>query len=327
MAYFRRSGKGWRAEIEKLGVRDSATFPTKREAQEWAAAREAEITAGKTGQVIKATLSDVIERYVKEVTPKKSSSRTEKLRLGALQRHPLAKKIMQDITPSDLASWRDERLQSVTPASVLREINSLKALWRQAKKLEWNYIDHEPWKEVTMPKAPPPRTQTFTQKQVDKIVAALNYDGGKPEIRKHEAAIAFLLSLETAMRAGEIVSLRWKNIDMKAMTAYLPKTKNSDERYVPLSSVARELISRMEGVSKERVFRISPGVLSTYFRRARNEAGLKDLTFHDARATAITRLSKKLDILELARMVGHRDPRSLMIYYRASPTDIAKKLG
>lgn len=50
------------------------------------------------------------------------------------------------------------------------------------------------------------------------------------------------------------------------------------------------------------------------------------MTFHDARATAITRLSKRLDILELARMVGHRDPRSLMVYYRKSATDIAAKL-
>src|SRR5690625_1818788 len=111
------------------------------------------------------------------------------------------------------------------------------------------------------------------------------------------------------------------------MTAYLPKTKNSDARYVPLSSSARKLIRAMQGVGKTKVFSISPGVLSTYFRSARNAAGIEGLTFHDARATAITRLSKVLDILELARMVGHRDPRSLMVYYRASPTDIAKKLG
>jgi len=327
MAYFRKSGRGWRAEIEKHGVRDSASFPTKREAQEWAAKREAEIVAGSSGQVIRVTLSEAIDRYIEEITPSKASARSEKLRLRALQRHPLAKKIMQDITPADLAAWRDERLSKVQPASVIRETNSLKALWRQAKRLEWNYVDHEPWKEVTTPKAPPARTQAYTQAQVDKIVAALGYEGGRPKTRKHEAAIAFLLSLETAMRAGEIVSLEWRHIDIDAMTAYLPKTKNSDDRYVPLSSRARELISRMDGVDKKKVFTISPGVLSTYFRSARNAAGIEGLTFHDARATAITQLSKRLDILELARMVGHRDPRSLMVYYRASPTDIAKKLG
>src|SRR5699024_9177692 len=191
MAYFRKSGRGWRAEIEKHGVRDSASFPTKREAQEWAAKREAEIVAGSSGQVIRVTLSEAIDRYIKEITPSKASARSEKLRLRALQRHPLAKKIMQDITTADLAAWRDERLSRVQPASVIRETNSLKALWRQAKRLEWNYVDHEPWKEVTTPKAPPARTQAYTQAQVDKIVAALGYKGGEPKTRKHEAAIAF----------------------------------------------------------------------------------------------------------------------------------------
>jgi len=61
MAYFRKSGRGWRAEIEKHGVRDSATFPTKREAQEWAAKLEAEIVAGSSGQVIRVTLSAAID--------------------------------------------------------------------------------------------------------------------------------------------------------------------------------------------------------------------------------------------------------------------------
>lgn len=49
--------------------------------------------------------------------------------------------------------------------------------------------------------------------------------------------------------------------------------------------------------------------------------------FHDTRHEAITRLAKRLDVLELARMVGHRDPRSLMIYYNETAEQLAKKLG
>jgi integrase len=63
------------------------------------------------------------------------------------------------------------------------------------------------------------------------------------------------------------------------------------------------------------------------FRHARGKAGIVGLTFHDSRALALTRLSKKLDVLQLARVVGHRDPRSLMIYYRESAADMAKLLG
>lgn len=46
----------------------------------------------------------------------------------------------------------------------------------------------------------------------------------------------------------------------------------------------------------------------------------------DVRAEAIWRLSKKLDVLELARVIGHRDPRSLLLYYSTSADDLADRL-
>jgi hypothetical protein len=49
--------------------------------------------------------------------------------------------------------------------------------------------------------------------------------------------------------------------------------------------------------------------------------------FHDSRAEAIWRLSKKLDILQLARIIGHRDLKSLMIYYHEPASEIARQLG
>jgi hypothetical protein len=41
---------------------------------------------------------------------------------------------------------------------------------------------------------------------------------------------------------------------------------------------------------------------------------------------AITRLAKKLDVLDLARMVGHRDLKQLLVYYNESPNTIAERL-
>lgn len=62
------------------------------------------------------------------------------------------------------------------------------------------------------------------------------------------------------------------------------------------------------------------------FRKVRDRAGIVDLHFHDSRHAAITRLAEKLDILELARMVGHKDLRMLMVYYNKSASDVALKL-
>lgn len=128
------------------------------------------------------------------------------------------------------------------------------------------------------------------------------------------------------MRAGEILGLRWEHVDLDRRVAHLPQTKNGDARDVPLSRRAVELLECMRGLDPDRVFTLTSNLLDVYYRQGRALAGIQGPTFHDARATAITMLAKKLDILELARMVGHRDPRSLMTYYRQSATEIAKKL-
>ncbi len=62
------------------------------------------------------------------------------------------------------------------------------------------------------------------------------------------------------------------------------------------------------------------------FRRALQLAKIEGLTFHDTRHEAITRLAKKLQILDLARAIGHRDPRSLMVYFNATAEEIAEQL-
>lgn len=105
--------------------------------------------------------------------------------------------------------------------------------------------------------------------------------------------------------------------------ARLPKTKNGDARAVPLSARAVELLRLLPG---RRPFTISSASLDTLFRKARDRAGVADLHFHDSRGEAITRLARKLDLMELCDMIGHRDPKSLLFYYKASPERTAAKL-
>ncbi|KAA0911709.1 hypothetical protein [Pusillimonas sp. ANT_WB101] len=196
MASFRKSGTGWRAEVFKNSIRESATFPTKREAQDWATRRENEITAMRAGKVIRWTLSDVIDRYIRDISPLKDGSAKEILRLKAVQRDPISKMVMQDIAPVDLANWRDRRLQAVKPSSCLREISSLRAVRSQAKKREWGYVDHDPWPDVTKPQPTPPRQTVFQAGQAERIAGALGYLGGVPVSKRQEAAVALLFFQE-----------------------------------------------------------------------------------------------------------------------------------
>lgn len=326
MASFRKSGANWRAEISRNGIRDSRIFPTKREAQEWASLREQEITQSRSGKVTRKTLADVLDRYAKEISPTKGGARWEQVRIIAFKRDPLADMVMADILPTDLADWRDRRLKDVKPASVLREIGLLRAVWTQAKKGEWRYVDSEPWKEVSKPADSRARTATFTDAQVARVIDALGYVSGQPKSKRQQAAVALLFSLETAMRAGEIIGLTWPHVNTAKRVVHLPDTKNGDARDVPLSKRAVELLGYMEGLDDTRVFTLTSQLLDVYYRQGRTLAGIEGVNFHDARATATTRLAKKLDILELAKMTGHRDPRSLMVYYRESASSIAAKL-
>lgn len=93
-----------------------------------------------------------------------------------------------------------------------------------------------------------------------------------------------------------------------------------------LAARAVELLEAMKGIDKDRVFTVDSQVASTLFRRARVRAKIDDLTFHDSRHDAIPRLAQKLNVLQLARMVGHRDIRSLQTYYNETAESMARML-
>ena len=90
---------------------------------------------------------------------------------------------------------------------------------------------------------------------------------------------------------------------------------------MPLSALAGRVLDDVGGS-----FGITVRQKDALFRKLCAKAGITGLNFHDSRHTAITRLAKKLTVLELARMVGHRDLNQLLVYYNESAEEIAKKL-
>jgi integrase len=326
MASITRRGDTYRAHIVRGGHRESKTFTTRAEAEDWAIQREAEIARGDAVPKSRKTLAEALATI-------KPRNRTEKTRAAVASRYAFASIPMQDITPAILGRWRDERRQDVKDGTVLREMTFLRGVFELAR-LEWRWIGKNPLDDVKRPPEPPARQRLISDDERDAILAALDYHG---EVRtvQHEVAVALLLALETAMRAGEILGLTRKTIDLEGRFVTLPRTKNGDQRQVPLSTKAVALLRKMlaKRLMKVRVLRddgrlwhIDGPTLDTLFRRAKADAGLEGFTFHDSRAAAVTRLSKKLDIHELARMIGHRDLNSLQIYYRKTASEIARRL-
>lgn len=303
VATFRKRGNTWRVEIERKGVRRSATFESKQAAIAWAGRIEAEIMAGARGEVPNLTVKALFERYRLEVSAGKKGERWECIRLQALERDRLAQVRLRQLDAPHVADWQQRRLKAVSSASVRRERNLLNNAFEIARK-EWRWLNANPFAGVRRPRDGRARTRIATDAEIAKLTALAS-----PSMKR---VIAF--ALETGMRAGEIAS----QPEIRGRVAYLADSKNGEARQVPLSTAAIEVWQ--DGIT------ISAGSISAMFAKLCAEAEITGLTFHDLRATAITRLARKLDALQLAKMIGHKDPKMLMIYYRESASDIAEKL-
>jgi len=133
-------------------------------------------------------------------------------------------------------------------------------------------------------------------------------------------------ALETAMRRGEILELLWANIDFNKRIAYLPLTKNGTSRKIPLSLKAIEVLKSLNSNITEKAFPLKPNTVSMIFLRITRRTGLIDVHFHDLRHTAITRLSKKFNILELATISGHKSLKMLQRYTHIKAEDLVGKI-
>lgn len=319
-----------RASVFVQGIRESKTWPTTKRAKSWA--REREIELSKRGAVLddSQTFKDLFERYACEVSPSKEGAHWERVRLNMfVTRYERLSSIrLVKATTEDIEDWIALRAKSVKPSTINRELNLISHTLKKAEK--WRWIAHNPMKGVERPKNPPARFRRIPDHEIQTMCHVLGYSEKAPLTLKRElVAVAFLFAIETAMRAGEICSLTPSNIDLKNQVALLTKTKNGDERKVPLSNRAIELLERLPPPESDEhpIFQLTSGVLSSTFRKHRLLTGIQDLTFHDTRHEATTRLADKLHVLELAAVTGHRNINELLTYYNKSAADIAVKLN
>lgn len=334
MASFQKTGKGWRVQLDVKGQRDSCSFATKAQAYAWAVLREAEMRSLDAGQGSKThTVGDVLDDYQKKVSPTKRGARWEKLRLDVIGRkeiqgRPFREIRLADLRPTHIAAWRDARVREVSGSSVSREMSLLSHALEVARK-EWGWLVTDPMKEVRRPAENPPRQRLIAHKEIERITMALGYREGLPvALPSQRVAVAFLLAIETAMRSGEMLGLTSATVDYPARVAHLPLTKNGGARDVPLSTRAVELLQMLPAVKEgEPLFNLSAASRDALFRKAKEKAGIAGLTFHDTRHEAITRLAKKLQPLDLARMTGHTNLQELMTYYNETAANIAQRLG
>lgn len=327
MASIRNRNGKWQARITRKGQTTLAkSFHSKQDAEKWARQVETEIDKGSYTNIALAErtlFQDVIERYVQEVTLKTRSMKEDTYRLKALARHPIAKLNMSGLTPIKVAEYRDERLKLVSHASVIRELSYFSSIINHARR-EWGITMVNPIPLVKKPSSPKGRNRLLTNDELDRLYIAL-----MPRIKSSNHWILPLtkFALASAMRRGEILGLKWGDIDLVKRTAFIPLTKNGDSRLVPLSASAIDVLKALPRNLDGRVFPVNPSTLSAAIEKARNKAGIENFHFHDLRHMAITRMAKTLpNLIELSAVSGHKSLAMLKRYYHPSAEDIARKL-
>ena len=302
----------WRIQITVNGKRIGKTFGSKSECKVWAAGQISRSVEDAEIGIKNISLWQLAQEWISRYSESRAQGKRDTARLtNILQDTDFGRVQLRALDHVRIATWRDERLKSVGPATVRRDWNILSSMCSTAI-IDMGYMKENPFKVARRPAPPPARDRLLTDEEVERLAFSMGDSRIKP---------AFLFAIETAMSAGEICALTWDQISGQVLT--LPPFKTRPKRHVPLSKRAVELLGPpSEGL----VFSLTTASADALWRKYRDKAGLEDVHFHDLRHLAITRLAKKLNVLELARMVGHRDIRQLMTYYNETAENLAAKL-
>ena len=330
-----RAGK-WRVRIIRTGHPVlTKTFITRRDAEQWARLTESELERGLyvcPAEAQRTTLGVALDRYKREVSIHKKSHPVEKYYIQHWERSNLAPLALSAIRGSDVAQYRDMRLKAgLSTTSVKHELALLSHLFSVASR-EWGMESlGNPVQTIRQPAMARGRERRVSDTEVDAVCKFVN----------SELAVCIRLALHTAMRRGELLKLRWADIDFAKAVAVLHDTKNGDSRTVPLSTLAMGLLLGLVRRIDGRVFdlnesRVSHGLLAAVRKARKAYAGqggtderlLVDLHFHDLRHEAASRLVEKgLHPLEVMSITGHRDTKMLKRYVHLRAEDLARKLG
>ena len=264
MASLRKlKNKRYLAEVRKQGQYKSKTFDNKVQAMAWIANIVPQLS--QEGVVKGKTLGDTLTCYRDEVPPTKKSYKNEYNRLNKFLRSSLSSVTLIELKQHHFDEWIVSSLKKIEPSSVNRDLNLFSAVFEQA--IRWNWTTTNPIRGIRRPKNPQPRDRRISDKEIERILDTLAFDGQTVTTTRHIIAVAFLFAIETAMRQGEIWGLTWDDVFLDKRFVRLQETKNGAKRDVPLSNEAIRLLGLLSTSHHGKVFNSNQASSGTIFRR------------------------------------------------------------
>lgn len=291
------------------------TFKRRTDAKKWANRTENEILEGRFAghsEATKHTMAETIDRYIKSEIPKKSDSQNRENQLKII-RGIIGEKKLSEVTPAVIVELRDElredRLRGKgqrSNATLNRLMAALSHVFTVAAR-DWQWTTENPVASIQKLKEPKGRVRYLDDEERARLL----------EVTKENPTLHLLvvLALSTAARRGELLGLKWKDVDLKQGRALLHQTKNGERRVLALTGYALKLLkahNKVRQFDSELVFpNPANGAkslpLDFIWKQARAKAELQDFRFHDLRHSAASYLAMDgASVPELAAVLGHK---------------------
>lgn len=333
MASIRQRNGAWVADIRRKGHKSiSKSFPTKGKAQAWAREIEGQIDAMQfkdTRGLAHITLSQLIDRYTEEIGGIKPFGRNKSdvLRKWKVSHGSTS---ISELTEDALIDYVRERAKTVSGVTIAVDLAYLGGVLRTAKELWRLPVDvsittsaRSGLRYMGLSAKSKERERRPTQAEIDDLVL---YFAIRTRQRVPMGDL-ILFAIETAMRLGEIIRIKWSDINHDHKTIIIrdrkhPTEKEGNDQEVPLLGSAYEIVMR-QPKGDERIFPITEGTPSSLFPRACKSLGIVDLRFHDLRHEGVSRLFERgYSIEQVALVSGHRDWKMLSRYVQLRAKDL-----
>ena len=322
MGCVRKRGNSWNAQVRISGWRSfTKTFKTKLDAKQWIVNLEKELKSKPLPEknIKNLKLKDLFNKYKFEILPKLKSHKIVTYKLNFLSRLWLGEIIVVNLTKGHLEQFCKDRKLVVKDGTIKSELMLVKRIFRIASD-RWNYgIPFDAFHGIELPSPHKPRTRRASQEELSILISYANKQ------RNKYISTIIQFAVETGMRRSEILKLKWNDVNLVTGIASLYDTKNGDDRLIPLTKTAIQLLSNLTQ-SNEFVFPISANCLRLAWERCRNKSNIKGLRFHDLRHEAVSRFFEMgLSVPEVALISGHKDLRQLFRYTHLKPENLIAK--
>ncbi|HXG65147.1 MAG TPA: site-specific integrase [Blastocatellia bacterium] len=282
-----------------------------------------------TTQADTVTIAEFVDKvYLPYARLNKRHPRNDELHCRAIVEF-FGKKTFAQISPILIEKFKRERRESVTrygrqrsAASVNRELEVLSKIFSLA--MDNGIVESNPARKVKKLRQDNLRKRYLTVEEEQRLMGALTG-------RRIRLKPVVVLAIQTGMRRGELLNLKWQNIDLARGLIYVTDTKTGHDREVPINSIARETLLGLQRLygGYEYVFTnpmtgLNITEVKKGFKAACREAGIADFRFHDLRHTTGTRLADAgTDAFAIAEVLGHRNLQTTKRYTHA--TELRKR--